>query len=69
MILLIPIITIFNEKKVLALLGLDLKFEVVFGIIWGPLSYIDHFLYKRQDLIKKNLLPGHSLSQDELKTK
>jgi hypothetical protein len=38
-------------EKILGLLGIDLKFEVVFGIIWGPLSYIDDFLYERQNLM------------------
>jgi hypothetical protein len=27
--------TTFNDKKNLGLLGLDLKFEVIFGEIWG----------------------------------
>jgi hypothetical protein len=42
-------------KKIRGLLGLDPKFEVVFGIIWGPLSYIDDFLYERQNLGEKIL--------------
>jgi hypothetical protein len=41
----------YSVGKILSLLGIDLKFEVVFGIIWGPLSYIDDFLYERQNLI------------------
>jgi hypothetical protein len=36
--------------KILGLLGLDLKCEMVFGIIWVPLSYIDDFLYEWQKL-------------------
>jgi hypothetical protein len=37
-------------EKILGLLGIDLNFEVGFGIFWGPLSYIDDFLYERQNL-------------------
>jgi hypothetical protein len=48
---LIPIMTIFSGKKILGLLGIDLKFDVVWGIVLGPLSYIDDFLYERQNLM------------------